>query len=307
MTLHFEDADAGEAQGIAGCLPAMAQLRAEHAGCPPVRMLAAARAGALPADQQRDVEAHLDTCHTCRTAADDFALVVSSAEWPAAAEDALLRRIRRATAPAGQRAAWLWWPAFGAVTLSLLVLMWRWPNSRGETPPTPAAANRPPVVPAAPAAPPAFALAFSTPAVKLTLGALTWRSEGQDNASYLEALRPGLDAYRTQHYADAASSLDAVAQRHPGAIEPRFYAAISYLHVRQPARAVVLLRDAGGVDDPVFDEDVEWYLSVALQHAGEHAQARSRLETSCRSAGAHARDACEALRAWGAAASDSAR
>lgn len=307
MTLHFEDADAVEAQGIAGCAPALARLRAEHAGCPPVTMLGAARAGALPDDLQRDIDAHLDACHTCRTAADDFALVVSGAAWSSASEDALLQRIRRAAVPSRQRGGWLWWPAFSAVTLSLLLLVWRWPHSKAEPVRTPATANRPPAGPAEPIASPPFAIAFSTPAVKLTLGALTWRSEGQANTRYLETLRPGLDAYRSQQYADAASLLDAVAQRYPRAIEPRFYAGVSYLHAGQASRAVVLLREAGEIDDAVFAEDVDWYLSVALQHAGESTQARARLEASCRRTGVHAREACEALRAWEAASSGTAR
>ena len=137
-------------------------------------------------------------------------------------------------------------------------------------PPTIVARNEPPVL-----------LPLDKPDVKLSVAALVWR--GPSGApSLVDALAPGLDAYRASDYARAAELLAQVGRRHPASIEAPFYRGVSLLFLNEPADAIAELKKAERMNDDAFAVDVAWYLGVAEQRTGDIAAARARFDALCR-------------------------
>jgi len=277
----------------------LAAVRARHASDPPLDLLRAASADALPPDLQERVSDHLAGSVWSRA----LLAGAQDAEPPfdAADEDRLLARIARS---ADRKRPWwsnvrVWAPlAATAATLAIVVAVWS--SRRQPASANPGAAPPKPETTIARAEFPRFELPLDKPDVKLSVGALTWR--GPSGArSLVDDLAPALDAYRQSDYARAAQALEPLERRYPASIEVPFYRGISLLFMNDPAGAIVELQRAERMNDDAFAADIAWYLAVAEQRAGKPAAARARLEPLCKKAGPRRAAACDAIRKLDAA------
>jgi hypothetical protein len=292
------DWDREERQALAGLEDQIDAMRRRHVGDPPLELLRAARADALPEDLHTSVSEHLAASAMSRTLADglgDDAPALSDDE-----QERLFARImkdaRKEAAPAS---AWGWLrPVFvgtGIVAVASLV----WIVSKGTEVGERLAPPETQVVVALPPAVPPFLLPYEKPDVRLGMEALTWRgsspSKSDDGTQLLADLKPGLDAYRKNDYATANRELTALVSRYPGTIEILFYQGVSRLFLNDYAGAIAAFDAADAVGDRTFASDVAWYRAVAEQRSGNDAQARAQLDAICQARGSDAGRACTAL------------
>jgi hypothetical protein len=287
--------DRGEREALEPIRAELEAVRARHAADPPLDLLRAANADALPPELQARVSAHLAESPWSRALVEGANDVEHSLD--ASETERLLARIMRSAEP---RRSWFsnvrLWAPLAAVAATVVVLMvarssWR------ATPPAaaPAVATIKPEATVARAQPPPFELPLDKPDVKLSVAALTWRGPA-GASSLVDDLAPALDAYRQSDYARAASALAAVERRFPASIEAPFFRGISLLFLKDSAGAIAELRKAEKINDEAFAPDIAWYLAVAEQRAGNAAGARQRLDVLCRTNTAHRTAACDALR-----------
>lgn len=274
-------------------------VRARHAADPPLELLRAAHADALPPDLQARVSAHLAESDWSRALVDGAADVDHA--LGAADADRLLARIKRSAEP---RRSWSfsnvrgWAPlATAAATVAIVAAVWsQW---RTTVPGAPVIAPAAPQTVIARNEPARFELPLDKPDVKLSVAALTWRGSGA--SALVDDLAPALDAYRQSDYTRAAQGLEGVGRRYPSSIEAPFYRGVSLLFLNDPAGAIVELKKAERMNDAAFAPDVTWYLAVAEQRSGDTSAARARLGALCRGTSAHTPAACDAIKKLDAA------
>jgi len=285
--------DREEREALEPIADELTALRARHAADPPLELLRAAQADALPPELQERMSAHLADSAWSRALVDGAGDVEQTLEAPDV--ERLLARIH---ASAERPRPWyskiqIWAPLAAAATIALVATLW--PSSRR---PEPAAAAMAPPVPEATVAraePPRFELPLEKPDVKLSTAALTYRGPA-GATSLVDALAPALDAYRQSDYAHAADLLERVARRYPASIEAPFYRGVSLLFLNDSAGAIADLKKAERMKDGAFAADVAWYLAVAEQRSGNVASARARLDGLCRRTGPRAGAACDAIK-----------
>lgn len=289
--------DRDEREALAALENELAEVRARHAGDPPLDLLRAAHADALPAELQARVSEHLADSAWSR------ALVAGAYEVEHALDasdvDRLLARIKRL---ADARPSWLsnvrvWAPLAATAAVAIVVAI-SWSSSRTAVPAAPSAAPATPDATIARATPtataPLYQLPLDKPNVKLSIGALTWR--GSSDTALVDALAPALDAYRQSDYAQAAQALERIERRFPESIEAPFYRGVSLLLLNDAAGAIVDLRKADRLKDDSFAPDVTWYLAVAEQRAGQTAAARAHLQALCAKTTPRTAAACDAVK-----------
>jgi hypothetical protein len=291
------DWDREEREALAGLEDQLDAMRRRHVDDPPIEMLRAAHADALPQDLQTPVSDHLAASAMSRTLAEglgDDTPILSREE-----QDRLLARIvkeaNREPAPAG---VWGWLrpvlAGSGIVAIASLVWVVSKTTEVGERLGPPETQ----VVVALPPAAPPFLLPFDKPDVRLGMAALTWRGSSpttDDGNQLLADLKPGLDAYRQNDYAAANRELTALATRYPGTIEILFYQGVSRLFLEDYSGAIAAFDAADAIGDATFASDVSWYRAVAEQRSGNEVQARAHLDAICSARGADAARACSAL------------
>jgi hypothetical protein len=298
VTTDRHDWDRDEREALAGLDDQIDAMRQRHVDDPPFELLRAAHAGALPEDLQASVSEHLAASRLSRTLAEGVG--EDTPALSAADQDRLLARImtkaREESAPA---TAWAWLRPLligsGLVAVTSLVWIVARETEVGERIDPPETQ----VVVALPPATPPFLLPFEKPDVRLGMGALTWRGSKptttDDGNQLLANLKPGLDAFRQGDYTTANRELTALDTRYPGTIEILFYQGVSRLFLDDLPGAIAAFDAAEALGDPTFEADVLWYRAVAEQRSGNVTSARGRLDTICRSGGADATRACNAL------------
>ncbi len=298
MSAISRELETWEREPFAHAAPAIDDLRRRCAACPPARVLSAAAANALPAEEQAAVAAHVESCGPCAALQADFDLLEPVTLDPSDAES-LLSRIRREARPARQ-ARWsrwtVWLPVSMATATALLAIVFARPvkvAAPAASAPNAQAAGPAEAAPTPPAAVPVPEL--EKPAVRLTMLALTWRN-GAEPGGFAEAVAPALDAFRADRYADADEKLAALADRYPSSVEVPFYQGVSRLFLGRNQEAVEPLRRARRLADETFAADASWYLGIALARSGHSAEAHLRFAALCRGKSAYAARACEAAR-----------
>jgi hypothetical protein len=267
-------------------------VRARHHGDPPLTVLRAADADALPEPLQTDVAGELARHRWHRV------LIEGAGETglDRADEDRLLARIHAeaaSSAPARVlRFPRAWRPvlalAAAAVLVTAVVLRMRAPELPASITTTPAATAT-----STPSATPSFVLTLDKPDVKLTATALVRRSTGRD-AKFVDDVAPALNAYRAGDYQAAAAAFVRVQAQYPDAVEIPFYLGVTRLFLDDPAGAVSSLEAARRVADDTFSADVSWYLAVAQERAGHRTAARTELDTLCGGQSSYSARACAA-------------
>jgi len=300
VSTHPDDIDREEREALAGLENQLDAVRERHRDDPPLELLRAARADALPSELQETVGRHLSGSEWSRT-------LVEGLEHDEPALDPHAERRLYATIDgklAQQRdnegfKIWFRWalitPAIAVGVLAIWFVVYR-PDQTISQP----TATRPPVAVAPPAAAPPLLLAFNKPDVRLSAAALTWRGATSDN-QLLADLKPALDAYRQNDYETTNRLLTPLATQYSNAVEVHFYQGISRLFLNDAAGAVNSFAAAEQVADDTFIDDVSWYRAVAEQRAGNVTDARTRLESLCH-AGSASQRACAALEQLDAAA-----
>ncbi len=296
MNTHRHDWDRDEREALLGLEEQIQTMRQRHRTDPPLELLRAAHADALPSDLQAAVSEHLAASAMSRTLAEGLSEdgpTLSSEE-----QERLLARImaRARAKDAGKTSettgVWNWLrPALlGSGIVAIASLVWI-VSSQTEVAERMSPPERTVVVALPPAAPP-FLLPFDKPEVRLGLGVLTWRGSKSDSNQLLTDLKPGLDAYRRGDYLIADREFGALATRYPGTIEILFYQGVTKLFLNDLPGAITALDAAEAVGDRTFAADVSWYRAVAEQRSGNPTAAHARLDALCRAGGHHARRAC---------------
>jgi hypothetical protein len=295
MSAESRDLESWERDPFTEASPLIDGLRRRCAGCPPVLVLSAAAAGALPPESQAAVDTHVDACPLClalRSDLEQLEPVVLSGEDA----DRILGGVVSPGRPARSgRWSWsAWVPASlaGAVLVAMLLFAVTRPGpGPAAVPPVPAStpASAEPVAPPSPPGP-----ALTKPAVKLTMLALTWRSAA--GAGFAEDIAPAMTAFREDRFAVAQTLLARLARRYPSSVEIPFYQGVSELYLHRAEAAVGSLRRAERLADDTFLADARWYLGIAMARAGFPAEARSRFEALCAGTNPYKAAACEAAR-----------
>jgi hypothetical protein len=286
--------DRDEREALDPVADEIAALRECHANDPPLDLLRAAHADALPPDLQARVSDHLADSAWSRALVDGANDVEHSLDAPAS--DRLFARIAQSTTPRP--------PLFSAIRFgsrvlaaaaALIIIAALWVSWRGTVPAAPPSTSAAPQSTVARTEPPPFELPLRKPDVRLSVSALTWRGPS-GAASLVDDLAPALDTFRASDYARAAQMLEPIGRQYPKAFEPRFYRGISLLFLNDASGAIDELQTAAQLADSSFSSDVAWYLAVAEARAGRLATARVYLDPLCRTANAHAADACDAIK-----------
>jgi hypothetical protein len=272
-------------------------VQARHADDPPLGLLRAARADALPEPLQENVADHLARSAWSRALAQG--LDAADVALDPSEESRLLARIQRdAKRSTEPRAGWSWrWNIALAGATVLFLVAGSVVIFRNTLTPQPAPQRQPEATVAVAPPPPApvFRLALEKPDVKLSPSALTWRGSGGENR-YLADLKPAFDAFRSGDYATADREFSTLAARYPSAVEVSFYQGVARLFLNDVPGAITSLTAAERLADNSFAWDVGWYRAIAEERAGHVAEARDRLSRLCRLADVRASSACDALK-----------
>jgi len=288
-----DDIDREERDALAGLEDQLEAMRERHRGDPPLDLLRAARADALPSELQDVVGQHLSRSDWSRALVEG--LEHEEPVLDSQAQRRLYARIDGRIAQERDSQGFKIWfryllvtPAIAVGVLAIWFVVYRPDQSVLQPIATP-----PPVAAIPPADAPVFQLALDKPDVRLSPAALTWRGATSDN-QLLADLKPALDAYRQNDYESTNRVLTALATRYPNAVEVHFYQGIARLFLAEPALAINSFAAAEEIADDTFIADVLWYRAIAEQHAGNDTDARARLETLCHGSRSPER-ACTAL------------
>jgi hypothetical protein len=298
VTSSRDDWDDEEREALAPVARELAAMRARHAGDPPLDLLRAAGADALPEALQGPTRAHLESSAWSRALVDG-ADTADSALDDAAAERLLARtKVAAAQETGARRRHGVRWTPIAALAAAAAVIaaIGVWRNAARAPSPSVAHATERPTVPAPPSpAPPRreFRLALTKPAVKLTAAALLLRGAGNPR-SFVDDMADGLNAYRDGDYEKAARELEALRPRYPASIEIPFYAGVSRLMLGDAPAAVRALEAARALNDDTFADDVAWYLAVAYERAAEADKSRPLVVALCRGSSSWTAQACAA-------------
>ena len=275
MSTDRHDWDREEREALAGLEDQIDAMRRRHAEDPPIEMLRAAHADALPEDLRTSVSDHMAASVMSRTLADGLGEDVPALSD--AEQERLLARIMKEASAAGygetgRKSLWGWLrPVFvgsGIVAVASVV----WMVSKGTEQRERLGPPDTEVVVALPPAVPPFLLPFEKPDVRLGMGALTWRgstTSTDDGNQRRAALKRGLDAYRQSVYATANRELTPLDTPYPGTIEHYAYA---LWRRRDPTRALEVVRS--GEANGFLTAEMKLVEALALGSLGRAAEAR---------------------------------
>jgi hypothetical protein len=264
--------------------------------CPSPAHVQAYAVHALPGDQVEQLDRHFADCPSCRLMAEDFARLD-----PPKLDDKLVEKLWQRLRPAlstehpkpVMRKRWttLAWALAPVAAAVLLVFALRSPISRPHgivtTPRIEApAALQYDLKQIAPVQPAPVAIPLDD--------LLTWRSGEADSGR--RGLISAFAAYQKGAYVEAARKFAGVAASDPGNYQAAFYGGVALLVADRPREAVAALERAESLGGPAERDETQWYLGLALVHAGELTRGRELLDGLCAAKGAHAPDACQILR-----------
>lgn len=292
MKTRIKDLDTHEAEFLRNAGAAFERWVAAHADCPPPDLLRAAQCEALPEEMSEPVNAHVRGCAACRQLQADF----ESCGTPELSPPEIQKLYARIQADAGQEKAraaragrgFLWRPAVALAAIALFAfVLWQagWFTSK-----TPEIA----VVPAP--NPVATALVLEKPPVRVPAAALVWRGSGGSGQQLMKDLGSAFDSYRADDYIAAEKKFSLLSTQHPQSVEAAFYLGVCRLFLKQTAGAIAALESAQHLADDSFRAEVEWYLGLAYQRAGESEKARNVFSRLCDSQSNYSPRACAAVR-----------
>ncbi|MGH9142923.1 MAG: tetratricopeptide repeat protein [Vicinamibacterales bacterium] len=294
MSSNDQDWDGEEREAFAPIRDELEVIRRRHRSDPPIGLLRAAQADVLPDAVGDAATEHLERSAWSRALLDG-ANEAADGSFDAASRRRIRAEIQRrqSSAPSSRPRLWIWAPALGLAALLIVAVSINRPSRSpapvhsGETPQTtPTASSRT-----------AFHLPLDKPEVKFTEAALVVRGEKNQRVRFVDAVAPGVKAYRGGDYAEAATSLAGLEAAYPRSVEVPFYLGVSRLFLSDYAGAITALQAARRVDDGSFTANIGWYLAVAEERAGRKADATGELRTICRGTSEFRSRACQAAEA----------
>lgn len=262
--------------------------RSEH--CPPVAMIQAMLAGALPEPDAAALRHHIDVCPSCATVHSALA----SLEPPSAETDEIDQLWTRIEPrlPRIRRFNWNWIliPATAAAAVAIAVF------TPALIAPEPLTLTYNPPTPVSPSIPQYQARAFELPPVRLPAGGLLlWRGSGADPLpESTRELAHALEPYRTGDLIEAERRLAALDTSYPDSFEIPFYRGVCLLYLNRPEAREYLAR-ARGLGSESQSAEASWYLALALLQDNSIAQARPLLNRLCARPSAHSDAACQVI------------
>ena len=112
----------------------------------------------------------------------------------------------------------------------------------------------------------------------------------------LADLKPAFDAFRAGDYQRADDEFSKLTGKYPQAIEIPFHQGVLRLLAGHAQGALASLTAAERLADSAFAWDVQWYLAVAEERAGDVVAARKRLTRLCAQLDSRQQVACEAVK-----------
>lgn len=259
----------------------------DESPCPDSSLLLAAEDGALGEPTAAEVRAHVADCSTCQLLSRDLAEVL--AEAPSALER---RRIdsRVAAGATRPRRAQPWWLAAAGLALaaSLVWMLLPSPPTLAPVPDVELARAEPPPAPSV--------FVVDRPAIPPGEVELTVRGDA-DTAMSLEAqIEAALDRADKGDVPAALESLDAIVRRHPTSPAAALALGAVLLRADRSAEAAATLDRARPLrTDSGVDDEVDWFLSIALIRTGDRDRARLLLSDICQRGGARGPRACAGI------------
>jgi TolA-binding protein len=278
----WDKLDPEEREALAPLRRELEELARRHENDPPLDLLRAAKAGALPDAAQRFVAQHLEQSAWSRALASDLEDVAPDSSD----RERILARVRasaRAEAHAESGRNWyrFWRPALAALAVtSLAVIVLR--NVKVQSPPTATQSSAPPARPL---------IAVEKPAVTLPASLLAVRGE-RSTQEFLKDLRPALDAYRADKFQEAAQEFEALSRKYPQSREVNFYLGVSRLLLHQAPGAVEPLLTARRLEGAQRSPQTSWYLALAYQQIKADDQFLSEMRALCHGTSEFASRAC---------------
>jgi len=188
------------------------------------------------------------------------------------------------------RRGWLWLVPVGGLVAAAAVV---WVMVR----PSPTLPDAKPALVArndAPSLPTVFRL--DRPAVQPGEIDLTVRGEASKALSLASQIGAALDLVDAGAFAKAIDQLDVIVRHHPASRDARLAHGVALLGGGQNTRAVTALDQARALPgDRASDDEVGWFMGVALVRNGDAARARSVLAPVCDHGGARSAVACAGL------------
>jgi len=276
------DADEIGALAVIGVGPSA--RRGPH--CPDPALLLAVEEGVLDEDLAARVRGHMAACPACRLAAADLAAVLDAG----AMAEAKVRIDARlpAVGTRSPRRGWFWLvPVGGLVAAGAIVWVMVQPS-----PTVPDA--KPPLV-ARNDAPSPTVFQLDRPAVRPGEIDLTVRGEGS-TVSLSNQIGAALDLVDAGAFAKAIDQLDAIVRDHPALRDARLAHGAALLGGGQNTRAIEALEQARALPgNRTSDDEVAWFLGVALVRSGDSLRARSVIAPICDHGGPRSAVACAGL------------
>jgi TolA-binding protein len=296
---RFTDFDGEEAEILHRAGSLFEGWAAAHAGCPPPRVLRAAKAGALPEEMAEQVAAHVGSCALCSKLLADFEACETQELTPDETQQ-LYAQIHHAIGKEKARAesagwSFRWRPSIALAGIVLLALLGLWrvghfpASQKISAPPAP-----PNVAKTSVPEPVQTVFVLTKPQVRLTAAALVWRGSG-GNQQFSKDLGAAFDSYRADDYAAAEKKFSRLAAEYPKSVEAAFYLAVCRLFLNQTSGAIAAFEKAQPLADDSFASDIAWYLSLGYHRAGESAKARLLLSRLCQGRSEYATNACAGL------------
>jgi hypothetical protein len=279
-TRSAPDADEVEALHAIGWRPAT-----DGTACPDSSLLIAAEDGVLDdAALASRVRAHVEHCATCRQLAADMASVL--AEEPTPAEQTRIRaRIQVGRKPA-RAPAGIWLGAGGLALAAGLAWLFLMPR---PSPPLSADIQVAKLTP--PPVPSVFVL--DRPAIPPGDVDLTLRGEASARVNLPDQIAAALDVADKGDLLSATAALERVVRRNPNSRSAGLALGAVQLRADRNADAVATLTRARSLQtDRDLDDEVDWFLSIALVRTGDRDQARALLDGVCRRGGVRSAGAC---------------
>ncbi len=299
MRKQFDDLDAIEREWLDRAADEIEAFRRLRSSCPPLRLIRAAQAEALPDELQAHVTMHVAGCQACQRLREDLESLPPPLEVTQEEIGRILRRVGSepsAELPAGHSPGRrILWRAL-LVTAACASGFFAFRQLRHSDTPPPSAevavvAQEAPAPAWSPEAP-----KLEKPDVKLTLAILTWRSGGSQQG-LLSDIAPALEHYRADRFADAAAEFEALIPKYPGSVEVQFYLGVSHIFLGEFPAAIQALEQAAKTGNTQFADDISWYLGSAYQRSGRLSEARVLFSSLCSGKGAYTARGCEAVEA----------
>jgi tetratricopeptide (TPR) repeat protein len=274
-------------------------FQTQRSHCPPLSLLRAANAGALPAELLSPLKDHVSACYSCQVLQADLTLLEPDTASPHQIQK-ILSRLHQLDDTERKPKIWTWrkyswWTAAGAVSLILGAFLLFYQIQAPVTPPdqlnhSMALEKSPPSI----MLPEIFRL--DKPPIKLGMAALVWRGSSTNQKQFLKDIAPALDAYRADNFTQALSLFIPLTRKYPNSGELFFYLGISQLFLGKYPESIISFQQSQHLSGDSLSDEVSWYSALACQRMGKKEAARTHLQRLCKGSSPFAARACAALK-----------